>query len=350
MVRPGETIEIEVELTERLADAFFLEGQGDLRRQSRPSDSISPAPPSTRCEAQVIRQRTGSNRRIILKHISSVSFVSSVSPSCALYVIEFMDFLQLAGKSVLVFGVANRKSVAWHIGQVLAAAGAKVVYVVRHAERRERASPSLSATRRSSLRRRVRGADRGCATRWPPRTCRFHGLRPFDRLRRLRGRHGCQTAPPFHETPKRAFLRAVDISCYSLIALSNALKDLLEPDASVVDDLDLDHADGQRKLRLHGPDQGGCSIRRWCFWPRSFSRFSQVRFNAVAPGLLKTSASAGIPGYVDSYLYAEQATLRKQAVATEEVARTAAFLLSLLSPAGDREGHEAAHGLLPQGP
>ena len=39
---------------------------------------------------------------------------------------------------------------------------------------------------------------------------------------------------PFHETPKRAFLRAMDISCYSLIAVSNALKDLLEPEASVV--------------------------------------------------------------------------------------------------------------------
>ena len=50
------------------------------------------------------------------------------------------------------------------------------------------------------------------------------------------------------------------------------------------------------------------------FLAKSFSQFSQVRFNAVAPGLLKTSASAGIPGYVDSYLYAEQATLRKQAV------------------------------------
>ena len=64
------------------------------------------------------------------------------------------------------------------------------------------------------------------------------------------------------------------------------------------------------------------------FLAKSFSRFSQVRFNAVAPGLLKTSASAGIPGYVDSYLYAEQATLRKKAVSTEEVASVAAFLLS----------------------
>jgi enoyl-[acyl-carrier protein] reductase I len=53
-----------------------------------------------------------------------------------------------------------------------------------------------------------------------------------------------------------------------------------------------------------------------------------VRFNAVAAGLLKTSASAGIPGYVDAYLYAEQVIPRKRAVETAEVAQAAAFLLS----------------------
>jgi enoyl-[acyl-carrier protein] reductase I len=42
------------------------------------------------------------------------------------------------------------------------------------------------------------------------------------------------------------------------------------------------------------------------FLAKSFSRFSRVRFNAVAPSLLKTSASAGIPGYADAYLYAEE--------------------------------------------
>ena len=53
-----------------------------------------------------------------------------------------------------------------------------------------------------------------------------------------------------------------------------------------------------------------------------------IRFNALCPGLLKTSASAGIPGYLESYLFAEQATLRKKALATEEVGDTALFLLS----------------------
>ena len=44
--------------------------------------------------------------------------------------------------------------------------------------------------------------------------------------------------------------------------------------------------------------------------------------------MVKTSASAGIPGYADSYLFAEQATLRKQAVSTQEVANAVAFMLS----------------------
>ena len=77
------------------------------------------------------------------------------------------------------------------------------------------------------------------------------------------------------------------------------------------------------------------------FLAKSFSRFSRVRFNAVAPGLLKTSASAGIPGYVDAYLYAEQVIPRKRAVQTEEVANAAAFLSE---PAFQRHQRPADRG------
>src|SRR5215510_7874905 len=47
------------------------------------------------------------------------------------------DFLQLVGKTILVLGVANKKSVAWHAARVLREAGADVIYSVRSEARRE---------------------------------------------------------------------------------------------------------------------------------------------------------------------------------------------------------------------
>src|SRR5579871_5117340 len=47
-----------------------------------------------------------------------------------------MDFLRLSDKTFLVFGVANRKSVAFHVGRVLTEAGARVLYAVRSEQRK----------------------------------------------------------------------------------------------------------------------------------------------------------------------------------------------------------------------
>ncbi len=238
-----------------------------------------------------------------------------------------MDLLQLAGKSVLVFGLANRKSVAWHIGQVLATAGVKVVYVVRTIERRESVAKIVGDApvfvcdvefedQILKLREELAAAN-----------FRFDGLVHSIAFADYAAASVQVGPPPFHETPKESFLRSVDISCYSLIAICNALKDLLDPDASVV-------AISISTTRMASENYGYMAPIKAAldsslvFLAKSFSRFSRIRFNAVAPGLLKTSASAGIPGYVESYLYAEQVTLRKRAVETEEVARTAAFLLS----------------------
>jgi len=64
------------------------------------------------------------------------------------------------------------------------------------------------------------------------------------------------------------------------------------------------------------------------FLAKSFSADTGIRFNVVGSGPLKTSASAGIPGYLESYLYAEKLTYRKRALETQEVANAAVFLLS----------------------
>jgi enoyl-[acyl-carrier protein] reductase I len=131
----------------------------------------------------------------------------------------------------------------------------------------------------------------------------------------------------FHETDRAAFLRSVDISCYSLMALSRTVQPILDPDASVVTISISTTRMASLSYGFMAPAKAALDSTV-VFLAKAFSEFSRVRFNSVAPGLLKTSASAGIPGYVDAYLYAEQATLRKQALKTEEVAATAAFLLS----------------------
>ena len=232
------------------------------------------------------------------------------------------DYLQLAGKRILVMGVANRKSVAWHISRVLVEAGAEVIYAVRNEARREQVQQLVDDA-----------AVFACDVEFEDQIDRL-ACDLSQRFRRLDGFvHSIAFADyadeprPFHATSKREFLRAFDISCFSLVAVSNALKDLLAPEASVVTISISTTRMASENYGYMAPIKAALDSSL-AFLAKSFSRFSQVRFNAVAPGLLKTSASAGIPGYVDSYLYAEQATLRKQAVKTEEVANVAAFLLS----------------------
>ncbi len=232
------------------------------------------------------------------------------------------DFLQFAGKRILVMGVANKKSVAWHASRVLVDAGAEVIYAVRN------------ATRVDQVQKLVGDADVfACDVEFEDQIGDLASelAKRFDRLDGFL--HSIAFADyageprPFHETAKQDFLRAFDISCYSLVAVSNSLKSLLAKDASVVTISISTTTMASENYGYMAPIKAALDSSL-AFLAKSFSRFSQVRFNAVAPGLLKTSASAGIPGYVDSYLYAEQATLRKQAVRTEEAANVAAFLLS----------------------
>ena len=55
-----------------------------------------------------------------------------------------MDFMKLAGKRILVFGVANKKSVAYHVAKSLIECGAEVVFVVRSPARKESTAKLLA--------------------------------------------------------------------------------------------------------------------------------------------------------------------------------------------------------------
>lgn len=233
-----------------------------------------------------------------------------------------MTFLQLRNKTILLFGVANRRSVAYHVSRVLEEAGANVLYVVRSEERK--ASVGKLLADRKVFVCDVEHEDQIARLREEvaSETDVLHGI-----LHSIAFADYSDGIKPFHETGKAQFLQAVDISCFSLTAIAGAMKDLLDADASVV-------AISISTTRMASESYGYMAPIKaaldssLAFLTKSFSNFSRVRFNAVGAGLLKTSASAGIPGYVDAYLFAEQAIPRKEALRTEEVANTAAFLLS----------------------
>ena len=234
-----------------------------------------------------------------------------------------MDFLGLAGRRIVIFGLANKKSVACAIGRVLVEAGAEVIHVVRSEQRAETAAKLFPASQvfccdveeeaniiqvRDEIAARVNGPVDGIV----------HSI-AFANYS-----DGMQ---PFHQTLKRDFLQAMDISCFSFISIANHFRELLARHASLVTISISTTRMAAENYGYMAPVKAALESSL-CFLAKSFSAFSEARFNAVCPGLLKTSASAGIPGYIDSYLFAEQATLRKRALETREAADVAAFLLS----------------------
>jgi enoyl-[acyl-carrier protein] reductase I len=233
------------------------------------------------------------------------------------------DFLNLTGKTFVVLGVANKKSVAWLTAKTLEEQGAVVVYSVR------------SPARKASLETTLAGKpvfvcdveQEGAAARLAADVAAagfnaIHGI-----VHSIAFANYSEGFKPFHETKRADFLQATAISAFSLVEVANAFKPLLVKNASVV-------TIGISSLQVT-PDNYGYmgpikaaleSASR--FLAKSFSDHSEVRFNVVGSGPLKTSASAGIPGYLESYLYAEKLTFRKRNLSTQEVANTTVFLLS----------------------
>lgn len=238
-----------------------------------------------------------------------------------------MDYLNISGKYYVVFGLANKKSVATAIAATLIEQGAVVFLVVRSAQRKTTACKLFP----------------DC----PVFICDVEEEEQIARVSRevasemqLRGRasldgivHSIAFANysdgirPFHETGKADFLQAFDISCFSFISIANHFKKLLAADASLVTISISTTKMAATNYGYMAPIKAALDSSL-CFLAKSFSEFSRIRFNAVAPSLLKTSASAGIPGYIDSYLFAEKAMLRKKSLTTQEAANTAVFLLS----------------------
>ncbi len=243
-----------------------------------------------------------------------------------------MNDTELHGKTVIVFGVANKRSVAYRIAQRLLEEGATVVCSVRSEQRRESVGKLLPGCDLYVCDVENDEQIRDLAAQLRQEHPTIHGIVHSVAFASYESFSG-----QFHEVSRKDFLQCVSVSCYSLIAISNALKELLDPRASVVT---ISISTTRMAVESYGfmaPAKAALDSSL-AFLAKSFSRFSEVRFNAVCAGLLKTSASAGIPNYADHYLFAEQVIPRKRALTTDEVAEAALFLLSERSSGINAQG------------
>lgn len=234
-----------------------------------------------------------------------------------------MSMYQFENKTFLICGVANKKSVAYFAAKNLSELGAKLILTVQNDEIKDRVEKLFPNSQIYLLDVENEQQIVEFGQQMESKHQKLDGL-----LHSIAFANYSEGIKPFHETKLKDYLQASTISCFSLTMLSNALKNCFTESASVVT-ISISNTRATNYGYM-GPIKASLDATV-AYLAKSFSKHSQVRFNAVCAGPLKTSASAGIPGYIENYLYAEQLTMRHKALETSEVANTIIFLLSSLS-------------------
>ena len=232
----------------------------------------------------------------------------------------------LAGKTGLVVGVANKRSIAWAIAQAAANAGARVALTYQ-GERLEENVRDLAEGLADSVVLPLDVTDDAQIAR------------VFEELDRSFGGldfvvHGAAYAPreelsnPFVQTTRDGFKIALDVSAYSLIALTRAALPLMEKKGggSV---LTLTYLGSERVFQNYNVmGVAKAALESTVRYLAADLGPKSIRVNAISAGPIKTLAAAGVAGFSSILqIYRDRAPLRRT-VETAEVADAAIFLLS----------------------
>ena len=200
-----------------------------------------------------------------------------------------MDFLGVKDKTFYIAGVANKKSVAYFSAKTLIENGAKCIFSVQSESQIESIKKLFPD---SNVFVFDVEKDQDLALKINQKIDGF--------LHSLAFANFSEGPKSFIETKREDYLQASQISSFSLVEMSNQLKSILDPEGSVVT-ISISNTKATSYGYL-GPIKAMLDATV-PFLAKSFSEFSKIRVNAVGAGPLKTSASAGIPNYIDNYFY-----------------------------------------------
>jgi enoyl-[acyl-carrier protein] reductase I len=240
---------------------------------------------------------------------------------------EGMDMGLMSGKRGVIFGVANDKSLAWGIAKQLHAEGAELAFTYLNEVFEKRVRPLAESVGSEiivgcdvSRDADIDGVFTEIEQKWGTLDFLVHSVAyaARDDLRR-----------PFHMTSRDGFRLALDVSAYSLIAVSRAALPLMKNGGSIIT---LTYLGSQRAV----PNYNVMGVAKAAL--EAVVRYlaaelgeKAVRVNAISAGPIRTLAATGISNFSEIYGIMESRSPMHRTITQDEVGKSALYLLSDLS-------------------
>jgi enoyl-[acyl-carrier protein] reductase I len=231
----------------------------------------------------------------------------------------------LEGKTGIVFGVANKRSIAWAIAQAWAREGAKLAFTYQGERLKENVGELAGTFGQDTL---ILPCD---VTRDEEIAAVFKTVgEKFGKLNLLL--HSVAFAPKealegqFVNTSREAFRVAHDVSAYSLVALARAAAPLMTDGGSIV----AMSYYGAEKVVPHYNVMGVAKAAL-----EASTRYlaydlgpKKIRVNCISAGPVNTLAARGIAGFTEMLKHYEAHAPLKRNILPEELGATGVFLAS----------------------
>lgn len=237
----------------------------------------------------------------------------------------------LAGRTYVVMGVANKRSIAWGIAQALHHAGARLIFtyqgdrlkenveeLVSTLERQDSYLISCDVTKDEEIEHVFQTLSREFGI--------IHGLAhciAFAKKEDLEGE--------FINTSRDGYHLAQDISAYSLVAVARAARPLMKEGGSIVT---LTYLGGERVVENYNVmGVAKAALDANVRYLANDLGKEGIRVNGISAGPIRTLAAKGVGGFNNIlHTIEEKAPLRRN-VTQEDVGNVALFLMSDLSSA-----------------
>lgn len=243
-------------------------------------------------------------------------------------VLHIMGFLN--GKRILVTGIANTRSIAYGIAQVLHREGAELAFTYPNNKLKLRIK-KYSNNFNSNIICPCNVSNDDSITQlfielkkyWSTFDGFIHAI-AFAPSNQLNGDY-------VSVINRESFIIAHDISCYSFVALAKACRNMLNVHASLVT---LTYLGAQRAIPNYNVmGLAKASLEANTKYMANSMGPDGIRVNAISPGPIRTLASSGIANFKKMLSYYESYAPMRKNVTIEDIGNTAAFLCSNLSAA-----------------